>query len=111
MAAASSLVSVRHHQGHSLETFRFYEAIEAGAIPVIELDGGKARDFFPPEYFAAPIVVVERWSDMPRILGELLADSKTLDERQRKLTVWYVSFMKAKAKALENIAIQHATRG
>ena len=95
-------------KGHSLETFRFYEVIEAGAIPVVELDRGKAKDFFPPEYFAAPIVVVETWSDMPRILGELRADPRALDERQKNLVSWYIAFMRDKARALEDVVIQHA---
>ena len=48
-------------QGHSAEQFRIYEAIEAGAIPVLELNNGYLRKAMPPSYFESGILFVERF--------------------------------------------------
>lgn len=96
-------------QGHSLETFRFYEAIEAGAIPVVELDGGRARDFFPQEYFDAPILLIDAWTDMAAAIAALERDPAALAQQQKDLVEWYVDFMQNKARALEDVATAHWT--
>ena len=50
----------RIYQGHSAEQFRIYEAIEAGAIPVLELNNGTLRRSMPPSYFDSGMLFVQK---------------------------------------------------
>lgn len=90
-------------KGHSIETFRFYEAIEAGAIPVVELDDKHTQAHLPPEYRAAPILFVEHWEELPDRMLALLEDTAVLRARQRQLVDWYYGFMRGKALFLEEL--------
>jgi hypothetical protein len=90
-------------QGHTVETFRLHEAIAAGSIPVIHLEGGEAREHLPREFFESPILFVEAWSDLPKLMVQLLADSSALQKRQSDLLTWYDAFMKRTVAGLESI--------
>jgi len=88
-------------KGRSLDTFRLYESIESGSIPVIELAGGYARQHLPAEYFDSPILFVETWEAAPAMMMELVKDTGALIDRQKKLKEWYNGFMKKVVGRLE----------
>ena len=62
-------------RGTSLETFRFFEAIRFGTVPICEP--------LPPRWFyaGAPVPVIDSWSRLPELLRELLSN----DARQQEL--------------------------
>eukprot|EP00051_Salpingoeca_urceolata_P005781 m.77130 g.77130 ORF g.77130 m.77130 type:complete len:462 (+) comp14537_c1_seq3:3177-4562(+) len=88
-------------KGRSLDTFRLYEAMEAGSIPVIELQDGYAREHLPPPYFKSPMVFVERWDDAPETMARLAADPMRINQRQREVMAWYKAFMGSVTTAIE----------
>ena len=94
-------------QGHSADTYRFYEAIEAGAIPVLPLDHD-ARAHLPANYFDGPVVTVPSWQELWSVLKPLLADKAALDALQRATLAWYNRFMSSKQQQLESVIKQHA---
>eukprot|EP00049_Salpingoeca_infusionum_P000043 m.36740 g.36740 ORF g.36740 m.36740 type:complete len:545 (+) comp10032_c0_seq4:90-1724(+) len=80
-------------KGHSIDQFRLYEAMESGAIPVLENKDGYLVDKLPPEYLDSPMVIVDSWSDVTGVLHELMQDSAQIDKRQKQMQEWYTSFM------------------
>lgn len=59
------------------DSFRVWEALEAGCVPVV--DGQSPRIDFPLGYWdlvapGHPFPVVDSWHEFPELLGELLAD-------------------------------------
>jgi GR25 family glycosyltransferase involved in LPS biosynthesis len=62
------------------ESFRFYEALEAGALPVICLDEKRSYEKILP---GAPLLTVKSWSD------EISFD---WDTKQREILQWWVNY-------------------
>eukprot|EP00911_Craspedida_sp_UC1_P002860 UC1_evm1s2094 len=90
-------------KGHSVEQFRIYEAIEAGAIPVLELNGDYLKDHLPPEYFESPILFLDKWEDLMPTLRDLMRDEKRLRQRQLDLLDWYDRYMRWQVRRMEEV--------
>ena len=88
-------------KGHSVEQFRLYEAMEAGAIPVMELRGEYLRTKLPADYFQSGILFVDNWEMVPEAMAKLGADVAALDDRQKKLRDWYAMYMASKLREIE----------
>jgi len=63
--------------GDCPDTFRLYEALEAGCVPVVDSHASRNLvpgfwDFLFPGGF--PFPVVDTWAEFPDVLGELLED-------------------------------------
>ena len=89
-------------KGRSLETFRIYEALESGSIPVIELNE-YARSHLPTAYLKSPILFVNDWSDAPTAMEALAADPVAAAARQQAAMDWYHSYMKSVVGRLEGL--------
>lgn len=94
-------------QGHNVEQFRIYEAIEAGAIPVLSHDEGFLREHMPPEYLSSPMLLLERWEDLVDAMVKLSASPEALDQRQKELRTWYDDYMRGRARRIEEVLEQH----
>ncbi|MFN2607329.1 MAG: glycosyltransferase [Acidimicrobiales bacterium] len=70
-------------RGGSLETYRFFEALRSGTIPVCERL--PERSF----YSGSPAVTVRDWSDLPAVVDRLLADPIGLEARHRAVLAWW----------------------
>jgi hypothetical protein len=91
--------------GHNAESFRLFEAMEAGSIPIISLGENyknhKCRQSLHPflneftPYGAAPMIVLSDWDELPDTLKMLTERSEEdVDDHQRRLLEWYYAFMK-----------------
>ncbi len=80
-------------RGANLETFRFYEAIRFGAIPV-----GEA---FPKAWFYedAPILRLKDWSDLTTVIPDLLSDPDRLIRLHSSVMNWWQERCSEKATA------------
>jgi hypothetical protein len=87
-------------KGHSVEQFRIYEAIEAGAIPVMEMTE-QIQQKFPPEYFESGMLFVKSWEDAPKEMASLAEDKLAIAALQAKLLNWYKGFMSRKLVEIE----------
>ena len=90
-------------KGRALDTFRIYEALESGAIPVIELNDGFAQKYLPPHYFDSPMLFVENWEDAPAAMMALVKDSTALLARQNATRTWYDDMMRTVVLGLEEL--------
>ena len=70
-------------RGGSLETYRFFEALCCGSVPVTERL--PRRDF----YTGAPGGRVERWSELAGVLDRLLADPEGLQAAHEAALAWW----------------------
>lgn len=96
MDSAFSLCPV----GHNIEQYRLYESIEAGAIPVVDLNSSVGN--FPPAYMQSPMLFVSTWDDaIPTMLRLWSSPGGELQRRQSALAQWYASFMHDKVRELE----------
>jgi len=70
-------------RGTSLETFRMFEGLRAGCVVVGDrLPGHRFYD-------GAPVVQIDRWSDLDRVLPPLLDQPAELRRRQREALEWW----------------------
>ncbi len=78
-------------RGANLETYRFYEAIRYGCIPI-----GEA---FPNEYFYrdAPIIRLRDWSEMSKVVPNMLAGNDQLEYLSKKSLDWWNDFCSERA--------------
>ena len=82
--------------GHAMETFRMWEALESGSIPVIQkpyLDPKCGRSLagfmITVQGMAPPFVIVEDWKELPALMAEVLKNVSAYQERQDRLIQWY----------------------
>lgn len=92
--------------GHNPESYRIYEALEAGSIPVLVMDQSyekhSCQNAFQPLLDAkAPFVFLDSW----RALGKYLesVNDKQVFEMQANAMAWYSQWMKTKAAAFEEM--------
>lgn len=81
--------------GHNGETFRFYEALEAGAVPIVVCEGNERFLAFVVSYFQ--IMVANSWEHAAQLVYTLKKQPEVYEKyRDGILAGW--ELMKAKAK-------------
>ena len=94
--------------GHNFESFRLYEAVEAGSIPVISLDKDykehKCKDSLS-HWLDSPIIIIESWNEVIPTLQKLLEDPEALDMRQADLRVWYNQYISSAVQEFETFLL------
>ena len=70
-------------RGTSVETFRFFEGLRAGCLVV---SGGLPRHAF---YEGAPVITVDRWSDLPDAVLPVLNAPADLHRRHLEALAWW----------------------
>ena len=73
-------------RGRSLESFRFFEALRYGCIPIVE--ALPSRRF----YDGSPAVPITTWKDLHKLVPELLADADALQERHEAVLNWWHAY-------------------
>ncbi|HEY3144178.1 MAG TPA: hypothetical protein VGJ86_23815 [Acidimicrobiales bacterium] len=76
------------HEGN-LESSRVYEALEAGAIPIVERR--RRLDYFHELLGDHPLPTVRLWSEAPRLMAGLLADQTRLTSLHRAILGWWTA--------------------
>eukprot|EP00041_Stephanoeca_diplocostata_P010505 m.166878 g.166878 ORF g.166878 m.166878 type:complete len:434 (+) comp18175_c0_seq1:482-1783(+) len=80
--------------GINPESYRFWEGLHAGAIPIIETCGDPWQH--PLKALQGAIDVVPHvwdWAELPALLRKLEQNSTRLDELQREISEWYKQYM------------------
>jgi hypothetical protein len=77
----------------ALESFRFYEALEHGAIPVyVPGDSHQCADEMRATHGSdVPFLAIPAWSDASNILPKLAANPAVMEEHRQKVVAWWVS--------------------
>ncbi len=76
----------------NLDSYRVYEALECGCIPIVEKQ--------PFDYFAKflgdnPFITIDSWDQAPLIMNVLLADPVRLEQRRKECVQWWANYKKA----------------
>lgn len=92
--------------GHNPESYRIYEALEAGSIPVLVMDSSYDRHachgaFDPFLASNAPFVFLRGWRDLAKYLEGL--DLGELPKMQANAMAWYADWMRRKAQTFEHV--------
>jgi hypothetical protein len=83
----------------NLETFRVYEALEAGCIPIVEQRPG--FDYFTRLLGPHPIPTVLEWSEAPDLARRLQVDGE-LEPLRQQCAAWWATYKPALARTLSN---------
>ncbi len=70
-------------RGGSLETYRYFEALRCGTVPVSERLPDR------PFYTGGPGLHVRRWAELPEALDRLLADHTLLQSAHQQALRWW----------------------
>ena len=75
----------------ALESFRIYEALEHGAIPVyVPADSHQTADEMRAMYGAdLPFLAIPSWSEAPNILPKLAANVAVMEAHRRRVLEWW----------------------
>jgi hypothetical protein len=73
----------------SLESFRLYEALEAGCIPLYVPSEGKHGDEYTAVFGKSPILALPSWTQAPKLLEQLSKNPSVMEQHRRDLQTWW----------------------
>ena len=71
----------------SVDTFRLYEALEVGSIPIIE----KSK-YWNKTLKNHPLIEIDSWSKATRLINGFLKNEKLLNDYNEKVKLWWKNF-------------------
>ena len=74
----------------SLESFRLYEALEAGAIPLYVPSEGKLGDEYTEVLGKSPILALPSWAQAPQLLQQLSNNAAVMEQHRQDLQTWWI---------------------
>jgi len=78
------------HGYYHPETYRLYEALESGCIPIIE----NPHKFFDQFYPNNPLLKIQLWKESPIIINSYLEDEVKINELSSKIINWWDEYKK-----------------
>jgi hypothetical protein len=87
----------------NLDSFRVYEALECGCIPIVER---KPIDYFGHYFGKHPFLVIDSWEQAPALIKELMANPSTLEQYRITCHQWWLDY-KEKIKQELHTAIEN----
>lgn len=73
----------------NLDSFRLYETLECGAIPIVEK---QPLDYFRRFYGDHPFLVINSWDEAPELMHALLADPEKLEALRQACQQWWIEY-------------------
>jgi hypothetical protein len=84
----------------NLDSFRVYEALECGAIPVLEKR--PSLDYFRRLLGAHPVPTFSNWRQAARFIAFMLADRNALANLQKQCIDWWTGYKQSLREQVEN---------
>ena len=78
------------------ETYRLYEALECGCIPIVE----KAYQYYDRLYPDNPFVKIEKWVDAKNIINKL--SDKEIKKKREECIIWWNEYKNNLQKSIKN---------
>ncbi len=75
----------------NLDSFRVYETLECGSIPIVEKG---PLDYFTLFLGPNPFITVVSWDEAPPIIEALLADPARLEAKRKECYDWWLNYKK-----------------
>ena len=85
----SIFIMVPHGYLHP-ESYRLYEALESGCVPIIENPHNFYNNFLPKN----PLIKINLWKESPEIIKKLFNDQNKLKEKSDKINLWWKNYKK-----------------
>jgi len=85
----------------NLESFRIYEALERGAIPIVEKRPW--LDYFTLLFGPHPLPSVHRWADAPVLMRNLVSEPRRLNQKQTEIRTWWDNLQKGLSQRMARI--------
>jgi len=73
----------------SLESFRLYEALEAGCIPIYVPSEGKLGDEYTSVLGKSPLLAIPSWAQAPQLIEQLSKNPAVMEQHRQDLQVWW----------------------
>jgi hypothetical protein len=73
----------------SLESFRLYEALEAGCIPLYVPSEGTNGDEYTTVLGKSPILALPSWAQAPKLLEQLSKNAAVMEQHRQDLQTWW----------------------
>jgi len=83
----------------NLESFRVYEALESGAIPIVEKN---PIDYFKLLLGDYPFPSVKSWDNAPFLINKLLANPERLEKLRVKCHIWWNNYKASLKQKIKN---------
>jgi len=95
--------------GHNSESYRMFEAVEAGSIPVFlkaDFDLEESRCAHSLQHWHdSPALIVDTWDDLYPVMTALMKNTTELDARQERLGMWYEKYMRKTTADFEDLML------
>ena len=91
----------------SLESPRIYDALENGAIPIVERR--LALDYFRDFLGSHPLPTVRSWSQARRLVDQLLNDPVKLDGLQQTCIQWWINYQMELTEKIGGFLLERST--
>lgn len=84
----------------NLDSFRVYETLECGCIPIVEK---QPLDYFGNYFGNHPFLVIDSWDQAPELINNLLSDPVRMEKKRQDCYTWWLNYKKALNKKLVKI--------
>lgn len=71
----------------NLESFRLYEALDSGAVPIVERR--RFLDYFTQLFGPHPLPSVREWKEAPSVINSFCSDPVRLQNKQDEIQEWW----------------------
>lgn len=83
-----------------MDSFRVYEALECGCIPIVEK--------FPHDYFRNylpnhPFIEIDSWEEVPDLIQSYLIDPEVLEKKRLECYEWWKDYKWNMSQTLTSI--------
>ena len=85
----SIFIMVPHGYLHP-ESYRLYEALESGCVPIIENPHNFYNNFLPKN----PLIKINLWKESPEIIKKLFNNKNKLKEKSDEINFWWKNYKK-----------------
>ena len=85
----SIFIMVPHGYLHP-ESYRLYEALESGCVPIIENPHNFYNNFLPKN----PLIKINLWKESSEIIKKLFNDKNKLKEKSDEINLWWKNYKK-----------------
>lgn len=84
----------------NLDSFRVYEALECGCIPIVEK---QPIDYFTLYFGNHPFIAVDTWNQVPDVINKLIADPVRLEQYRNACHEWWLQYKNALKQQLATV--------
>jgi hypothetical protein len=92
----------------TLESFRIYEALDCGAVPIVEKR--KGFDYFSLLFGPHPLPCVMDWTEAPKLISHWISAPSALDDLQSRVMEWWSQLRKKLSSDLAADCVRHANQ-